>query len=249
MNFEIGNPVKESKPGFRPKLRFYGPVSVLTVTNRPAFWPFLRRQLAKQRFVPDLQHVVVATFAPPPDTFEGTIWEVVPDGTPIGTMRNAALAKAEGDYGTFVDDDDWQHPEKIADLATLIYETERPVTGFGVRGWFMNLWRRKVGHFAGADVLFANAIFKIDNVRSIPFDDRRRASDTRWMQRLEQHFGPLRGQASIEPPAIWIQHGQNTTDRSAVDYRTDPADLFMDDVTWTIEDDYALDELERRLRR
>lgn len=250
MDFEMGHtPTQASKPDFKPKLRFYGPVSVLTVTNRPTFWPFLRRQIAKQRHVPNLQHVVIATFEPPRDTFEGTVWEIVDEETPIGTMRNLAMDKAEGDYATFIDDDDWQHPEKLSDLATLIYDTERPVTGFGVRGWFMDLWRRKVGHFSGADVLFANAIFKVDQVRSTRFDSRPRASDTRWMAQLELRFGPLKGSASLEPPAIWIQHGQNTTDRSAVDYRTDPADLFIDDSTWTIEDDYELDELEGRLRR
>ena len=94
-------------------------VSCLCVTeDRPHFIPWLVWNFEKQSH-PSLELVVVDSSLEPvkeqlPD---GVTYVRAEHGASIGAKRNLALKACRGEALTWMDDDDWQHPDKCAILA------------------------------------------------------------------------------------------------------------------------------------
>src|SRR5690606_37828266 len=89
----------------------------------------------------------------------------------IAAKRNLALARANGDYVAWFDDDDWQHPER---LATLMRAMSPSVDVVGAkRGLFVDLGGRG---FAECSTtlwpIFNGALFRRDAVAGAKFDVR-----------------------------------------------------------------------------
>ena len=94
-------------------------VSCLCVTeNRPAFMPWLLWGYDRQSWA-RRELVVVDSSAVPLEAAGRDDVRVIaaPPGTGVAAKRNLAVQEARGEILTWFDDDDWQHPDKVAWLA------------------------------------------------------------------------------------------------------------------------------------
>ncbi len=133
-----------------------------------------------------------------------------PHGTLLGKKRNMALAQAAGDVVTWFDDDDWQHPEKLAWLVAAL-GNDAPYAGASA-GWFVDLKHLRCLPYRGRNgkVVFNSAAFRKDAVLSVRFrENLRRASDNYWMRAVYSRYP---GQAALihrDDTFFWLCHEQN----------------------------------------
>ncbi|MGA7732107.1 MAG: glycosyltransferase family 2 protein [Chloroflexia bacterium] len=108
-----------------------------------------------------------------------------PPGSGVASKRNLALREAAGEFVAWFDDDDWQHPERLA----LLVEALRSgaVCAGSRRAWFVDLTTRRCEAYAGfkGRVVFNSALFSRETAQKIAFQENlRSASDTPWMASL-----------------------------------------------------------------
>jgi glycosyltransferase involved in cell wall biosynthesis len=157
-------------------------ISVLVVTeNRPAFMPWLLRQYERMAW-PDKELILVdsSQTAVGLVTAEATILHA--PGANIPTKRNIALAAATGDAITWMDDDDWAHPERLEILAAAMGSGEAAGSRFM---WFADL-NDRCRRFITRRMLFGSLLVRTATAQSLPrFDEAQtRGSDLAWMQSL-----------------------------------------------------------------
>jgi len=187
-------------------------ISCLCVTeNRPAFMPWLvwnyDRQTWSNRELIIVDSSVVPFASDRPDI------RVVPapSDSGVAAKRNLALRTAQGEIITWFDDDDWQHPEKLALLAETL--KNKSVVYAGARdAWFVELATGRCARHRGAnhEPVFNSAGFRREAVQSVQFPEKqRKASDTRWMQALQRRFPRQVSLLSHEDLFFWLCHEEN----------------------------------------
>ena len=160
-------------------------VSCLCVTeDRPAFIPWLLWNFEKQTY-PNCELVVV-------DSSSESIRELLPEsvilvhaehGSSVGAKRNLALEICRGEAITWMDDDDWQHPDKCSILAESLGQ------GHDVAGcrsaFFLDLLSLRTRQFSSRRRLIFNSLgVRTEIARQIVFPEKvHKASDTEWMKK------------------------------------------------------------------
>ena len=98
-------------------------ISYLCVTHeRPQFIPWLLWNFERQTW-PDKELIIVDSSETPAAVFareHPDVRVVAAPGANVPAKRNIALAEAAGDAITWLDDDDWRHPDSAAVLAALL---------------------------------------------------------------------------------------------------------------------------------
>ena len=185
-------------------------VSCLCITeDRPAFIPWLLWNFDRQTW-PERELVIVDSSAPPLALDRDDVRVIhAPHRTGVARKRNLALEQARGPWLTWFDDDDWQHPEKLALLAGAL-GAGKPFAG-AAESWFLDLQTLKCAPYraSGRRILFNSAGFRTDAARKVAFPVRmRKASDTSWMSALQRRLGTS-GTVLGEPLFFWLCHGGN----------------------------------------
>jgi glycosyltransferase involved in cell wall biosynthesis len=188
-------------------------ISCLCVTEgRSAFIPWLLWGFDRQSW--SRKELVVVDSSPVPAMAPlgagGTVRVIaVAPGTNVPCKRNLALAAARGRHLAWFDDDDWQHPDRLRQLA-LALDRGANVAGSS-RSWFVDLQTGKVYRYPGqGGVIFNSAGFASEAVRAIRFDEAMaRASDTGWMDAV---LGSNAGRVTVIRDAVhtcWLCHDHN----------------------------------------
>jgi glycosyltransferase involved in cell wall biosynthesis len=185
-------------------------VSCLCVTEgRAAFMPWLLWCFERQTWA-NRELIIVDSS---PGSFPLTVPEAVrvitaPKGTNVATKRNIALASASGEYITWFDDDDWQHPDKLGRLVAAL-AGGAPMAG-SAEGWFFNLHGERCRRFQArrGHILFNGAGFRRDIAVAHRFPEhRQKASDSYWMLALKARHTPVK--ISGAPLFFWLSHERN----------------------------------------
>ncbi len=192
--------------------------SCLCVTEgRAPFMPWLlwgfRRQTwpHKELVIVDSSQTSEAARAPWAHALTGEPIRIVaaPPGTNVPAKRNLALQAARGRYLAWFDDDDWQHPARLACLAGAL------AAGAHVAGschsFFVDLFALGSYHYAGRGHLIFNAAgFLTETARAARFDERvAKASDRAWMDAV---LGASTGRVHTLGDALhtfWLCHDAN----------------------------------------
>jgi hypothetical protein len=158
-------------------------VSCLCVTERrSAFMPWLLWNFDRQTF--RSKELVIVDSSPEPFRSERADVRVLtaPPGTNVPTKRNLALDAATGSVVAWFDDDDWQHPERLALLVKAL-ENGHDQAG-STRSWFVDLHSRRCHEYFGYRALiFNSAGFRTELARAARFNEGvRKASDTIWLR-------------------------------------------------------------------
>ena len=106
-------------------------------------------------------------------------------------VRNFALARAQGEYVTFQDSDDWSHPERLARQVAVL--NERPEIVASLSSWVRmtpDLGLNRVG-YAATRVNASSMMFRREAVleRLGGFDTVRKDADSEFRERLESVYG------------------------------------------------------------
>ena len=186
--------------------------SCLCVTeNRPAFMPWLLWNYDRQTW--SQRELVIVDSSPQSFTSDRPDVRVIsaPPGTNVATKRNIALRTAQGEFITWFDDDDWQHPEKLALLAQALHD-EKIVYAGARHGWFVDLATGHCARHRGTahQPLFNSAGFRREAVRSLRFPEKlQKATDTRWLQLLRRRHPGRVALLDREDLFFWLCHDDN----------------------------------------
>ncbi|HVR19919.1 MAG TPA: glycosyltransferase family A protein [Polyangiaceae bacterium] len=198
-------------------------VSCLCVTeNRHAFLPWLLwgfdRQTWKRR-----ELVIVDSSDPPLTLPRRSDVRLIhlPPGTSLGKKRNVALDAARGEVVAWFDDDDWQHPKRLATLVPLLREYAEKIGASFIgpsKSFFLD-----VGGHRGARyemhryAIFNGSVYYTEMVRHARFpEDVLRTEDTRWISTL---LRSRQGAAlTNEQPTLffWLSHAVNVTNANSI---------------------------------
>lgn len=192
--------------------------------NRSSFIPWLIWCYDRQTW-PHKELVIVDSSTEPFVSNRSDIRVVqVDSGTGVARKRNSALKEARGEVITWFDDDDWQHPNK---LAWLVEALSNGASYAGCsNSWFLDLAAgRCVKHRGQAGrILFNSAGFMKNAVQSIAFkEDIHKASDTHWMHDLERRLGRASTQIIDDKVLFfWLCHKDNLSNPSKRRNFTEP---------------------------
>lgn len=186
-------------------------VSCLTITrDRKEFIPWLVWNFQKQTH-PNKELVVV-------DSSEESVKDLLPEdaqyiratpGTNIPTKRNMAMQASTGELLTWMDDDDWQHPEKCAMLVESL--GEHTITGSRF-AHFVDLKQLRCQPFVSPIVLFTSLGIRRDHALQFPFPEHiHKASDTFWLNQLcrDQGISKQIKLLNRKDVVFWFCHHQN----------------------------------------
>lgn len=133
----------------------------------------------------------------------------MPHRSTVGAKRNRALAEARGEYVFWFDDDDWQHPERIARVAAQLITQ---AAAGPVAAHFVDLDSRTARIYRGArgQVIFNGAGFHRTAVLAQQFPEHvRKASDAHWLRAVHAAL-PGRIQAMPDEDLfVWLCHAHN----------------------------------------
>ncbi len=203
-------------------------ISCLCVTERrPAFMPWLLWCFGRQRWA-NRELVIVDSSPEPydPSGHPGVRVIAAPPGTGVAAKRNIALKAAAGAVVAWFDDDDWQHPERLEALAAALADGA-PYAG-ATRGWFVDLARQSCVPYAGLGrrLIFNSAGFRRDLVLPLRFPEEvRRASDSRWMQQIDQARLGRPAAIGRDDLFFWLCHTGNLSNPAASRRCTQPLDV------------------------
>ena len=188
-------------------------ISLLTVThNRPDFWPWLAYNVNRLEWPGELEWVVVGSG--PEDgglmaEVEGVTRYIDAPGANIPEKRNLAMAEATGDFVAWIDDDDWQHPQRLTILHDLLTEAGAAGSTFV---WFVDVARQRhqVRRFRLKRPLFNSLLVRSDVATAVPFDTGvAQGSDIEWTKRVL-----AAGSAVYRPPLTFLLcHNANIGNR------------------------------------
>jgi hypothetical protein len=174
----------------------------------------------------------------------------LPPGRRVGSKRNIALQESHGEIITWFDDDDWQHPDKLAWLVEALHHDV--LYAGACCGWFVDLagWRCAPYRAPKGLMVFNSAGFRREAVRPLRFrEDLVRASDMHWMRQMATRY---RGKATLierDEMFFWLCHDQNISNRATTRCFPEPLDILKKQIgaeAWGDTDD-ALNSLRRRL--
>lgn len=186
-------------------------ISFLCVTqDRPEFMPWLLWNYDRQAW-PDKELVIVDSSETPFATKQKDVRIIPAPGANVPAKRNIALREAAGEYVTWLDDDDWRHPDSAKDLLAVMAENEVDMAG-GRVAWFVDLLSEGSKRLVmRREFLFAAALVKTSVARSVAFEeDIERGSDIAWIDILiqSQSFA-----FSYECPSLFLCHDSNLGNR------------------------------------
>jgi len=192
--------------------------SCLCVTeDRAAFMPWLLWNFDRQTWLRRELVIVDSSSLP----FESDLPDVrvitVPPGTGVAAKRNLALKEARGDLISWFDDDDWQHPRKLALLGAALSDGQVVYAGSN-RAWLMELAtsRCKLYQGSGRQPIFNSAGFCRSFVDSLRFSEELvKASDTPWIRTLGQRFPGRAVLLQREDLFFWLCHTVNLSNPAA----------------------------------
>lgn len=209
-------------------------VSVITVTeNRAAFLPWVAWNVLKQSYRP-IQWIVVdsspkgnclqiaheiAEAATPVEV----IFRSAAEGATIGRKMNVGLRDTTGDLVIKMDDDDWQHPDRITRLVQAWNLAGRPdIVGSRYAG-FLHLEDRKVAPYQNPRPPHSLVAVRRDFHMCWRWEEHFvKHEDSDWLGRVRRMAAPRETVIDEGTPlALWLTHGTNTTQgrRNAEDYR------------------------------
>lgn len=211
-------------------------VSFLVVTNRPQFYDWYLWNIDKQTYDGDAEIIVIdnsvgAGGGGTAHWSEGTEehgWPLTvyykDSGRSIGEYRQMALDYAEGDYITFVDDDDWHHPQRTEWLLDGIEDYEASLLLTEVRLVLKTMtmfpYREGIGY-----PYIPFMLVRRELAQSIPFPNKSRGEDTDWTDELIKKVGWEQiKRVSRHFPSMILIHGSNTyhsEDRFTLDLEMD----------------------------
>ena len=225
-------------------------VSCLCVTEgRAAFMPWLLWCFDRQTW-PHRELVVLDSSERPFASARNDVRVVaLPPGTGVARKRNLAMRAARGDVIAWFDDDDWQHPQKLA------WHVEALRNGDAYAGspcaWFVDLRGPRCAAFRAPHgyTIFNSAGFRKEAVLPIAFREGvSRASDTFWMRQVTAR---CRRGAGIERDDLffWLSHEGNISNPAAKKHFSHHLDILRDRIgiaAWG-DTDAALESLLLRL--
>jgi hypothetical protein len=172
-----------------------------------------------------------------------------PVGTNVPAKRNLALDAARGSLVAWFDDDDWQHPERLERLVSVLRD-DAPFAGSS-RSWFVDVHSEGCQPYSGhRSIIFNGAGFRADLARAIRFDERiRKASDTVWMREFRTRHkakGELLARDAIL--TLWLCHDANISNPRTRRRFTSSLDDLKASLGAAWQDtEYQLSELRERL--
>lgn len=225
-------------------------VSCLCVTEgRAAFMPWLLWCFDRQTW-PHRELVILDSSERPFASARNDVRVVaLPPGTGVARKRNLAMRAARGDVIAWFDDDDWQHPQKLA------WHVEALRSGAAYAGspsgWFVDLRHSRCTAFKASDghPIFNSAAFRRDAVLPVAFREGvMRASDTYWMRNVTAR---CRSSAGIDRDDLffWLSHEGNVSNparNKSFSHHLDVLRRRIGTAAWG-DTDAALDSLRRRL--
>lgn len=191
-------------------------ITCLCVTeNRPAFVPWLLWNYDRQSW-PRRELVIVDSSDPPlalPDRPDVRILHL-PPGTPLGRKRNLALDAVRGEAFAWFDDDDWQHPSR---LAWLVDRLQRQALGPGVThcgpnaAWFVDVFGDGCVEFCDPRAaLFNGSLFITARTRAYRFAEGQRvAEDVNWLASFDRDARSIPLARNLPPVFFWLCHDTN----------------------------------------
>jgi hypothetical protein len=191
-------------------------ISCLCVTeNRAAFIPWMLWNYDRQTWA-RRELVIVDSSEPPLALPARPDVRIVraPPKTPLGQKRNMALDAAQGEAFAWFDDDDWQHPLRLAWLVRLLTGSSggaNPTHAGPRRAWFVDLFGDGcMEHVATGAPLFNGSLFNMSLVKRYRFrDDLRQLESTMWLDTF-QHVSPsVSMQPHMPPVFFWLSHDAN----------------------------------------
>jgi glycosyltransferase involved in cell wall biosynthesis len=227
-------------------------VSCLCVTEgRSSFMPWLLWCFDRQTW-PHRELVIIDSSLEPLQMTGRDDVRVIslPPGRRVGSKRNIALQEAHGEIITWFDDDDWQHPHKLAWLVEALHNGV-PYAG-ACRGWFVDLVGRRCAPYHGPEgsMVFNSAGFQRVAVLPLRFrDDLVPAEDTHWMREVAARYRCKATLLDRDDMFFWLCHDQNLGNLATKRHFPEPLDILKKRIgakAWGDTDD-ALDTLRRRL--
>jgi glycosyltransferase involved in cell wall biosynthesis len=225
-------------------------VSCICVTEgRAAFMPWLLWCFDRQTW--PLRELLILDSSEPPFVSARDDVRVValPPGTGVARKRNLAMRAARGDFIAWFDDDDWQHPQKLA------WHVDALQDGAAYAGsassWFVDFHRSSCAAFRAGHglTIFNSAGFRREAVMAVAFREGvARASDTFWMRQVAAR---CRRGADIERDDLffWLSHDGNISNPVQKRHFTHHLDVLRDHIgtaAWG-DTDAALTSLRSRL--
>ena len=173
----------------------------------------------------------------------------LPSGTGVARKRNLGLGAARGDLIAWFDDDDWQHPEKLARHVEALKDGAE-YTG-SPSGWFVDLYQSRCAAFKAPPgcMIFNSAAFRREAVLPVAFREGvERASDTYWMRKVAAH---CRHSTDVERDDLffWLSHEGNISNPTRKKRFSHDLDVLRDHIgtaAWG-DTDAALESLRLRL--
>lgn len=191
-------------------------ISILTVTqDRPEFLPWLYWNFSRLDW-PEKELVIIdssATAVPASKRKPAAFYHHAP-GANVPSKRNMALAAARGDFITWLDDDDWRHPDWARIVAGL-------ATGTGIAGgrsaYFVDLFGDQCRRFIQRQgLLFASIMVATELATAVQFDETvERGSDLDWMAQL---LNGRKFQFTYEAASLFLCHDRNIGNQRGAHY-------------------------------
>ena len=174
----------------------------------------------------------------------------LPRGTAVARKRNLAIQAARGDLIAWFDDDDWQHPRKLASHVEAL--RNGAAYAGSPSGWFVDLHQSRCEAYKAAHgyVLFNGAGFRREAVSPIRFREGVvRASDVYWMRHVAAR---CRHSAGIgrDDLLFWLSHEGNMSNPASKRHFSHDLDVLRDQIgaaAWG-DTDAALESLRQRLK-
>jgi glycosyltransferase involved in cell wall biosynthesis len=185
-------------------------VSCLCVTEgRAAFMPWLLWAFDRQTW-PSKELVVVDSSPDPLSPGRSDVRVItMPAGSNVASKRNVALGAARGSIVAWFDDDDWQHPRRLAEIAPAV-AAGAAVASVG-RAWFVDLLGDGAYAYRASDgVIFNAAAFSTEAARAARFDERLiKATDTGWLTAVLRETRGAVHRLGGGPHTFWLCHDHN----------------------------------------
>ena len=223
--------------------------SICVTEGRPAFMPWLLWCFDRQTW-PHRELLILDSSERPFVSSRNDVRVVaLPPGTGIARKRNLGLRSARGELIAWFDDDDWQHPQKLACLV----EALRGGAAYAgsASGWFVELYQSRCAAFRAPQgcMIFNSAAFRREAVLPVVFREGvERASDTYWMRKVAAH---CRRSTGLERDDLffWLSHEGNISNPARKKHFSMHLDVLRDHIgtaAWG-DTDAALESLRLRL--
>lgn len=213
-------------------------ISCLCVTHeRPEFMPWLEHQFLKQfcypwgvpRPSPRAELLIVDSSAVPWVSAIGRVLHAR-DAPGISAKREIALRGSVGDFITWFDDDDWQHPYKITTACDILELQGGVGEAVGSRTALMySTLTGKCSYYESRyePIIFNSATYLKSAVPPTFNEALVTGEDTDWQLRFyasHPNFVTLG-----EPQHAWLCHTKNITNKSSSKFFTQPCTIPFDE--------------------